>query len=64
MPYQSEHTSVDFPEGPAISTLPSKVGGAGSIPDWWAKIPYALQLKHQNIKQKQWCNKFNVCMWG
>ena len=34
MPYQSEHTSMDFPEGPAISTLPSKVGGAGSIPDW------------------------------
>ena len=30
------------------------VRGAGSIPDPGAKIP-----KNQNIKQKQYCNKFN-----
>ena len=37
----------------------SNAGGAGSIPGWGAKIPHALCSKHQNIKQKQYCNKFN-----
>ena len=31
----------------------------GSIPGWGAKIPCAFQTKNQNIKQKQYCNKFN-----
>ena len=42
-----------------VKTLPSNTGGAGSIPGGGAKIPLALQPKHQNIKQKQYCNKFN-----
>ena len=29
----------------------------GGIPGWEAKIPHALGSK--NIKQKQYCNKFN-----
>ena len=39
-------------------TSPSNAGGAGSIPHQGAGIPHALQKK-QNIKQKQYCKKFN-----
>ena len=42
-----------------VKTLPSNVGGMGLIPDWGAKIPHALWPKPQNIKQKQYCNKFS-----
>ena len=35
----------------------SSAGGTGSIPG--AEIPHALGPKNQNIKQKQYCNKFN-----
>ena len=38
---------------------PSNARGAGSIPGWGAKIPHASWPKYQNIKQKQYCNKFN-----
>ena len=31
----------------------------GSIPGQGAKIPHASWPKNQNIKQKQYCNKFN-----
>ena len=34
-------------------------GGVGSIPGQGAKIPHASWPKNQNIKQKQYCNKFN-----
>ena len=51
----------DFPGSPVAKTSPSTAGGAGSIPgrERGAKIPHALQPKNQNIKQKQYCNKFN-----
>ena len=42
-----------------VKTSPSNAGGAGSIPGWGAKIPHASWPKHQNMKQKQYCNKFN-----
>ena len=42
-----------------LKTLPSTVGGTCLIPGWEAKIPDASQPKHQNIKQKQYCNTFN-----
>jgi len=45
-----------FPGCPVIKT--SHVG-AGLIPDQGAKIPYASQPENRNIKQKQYCNKFN-----
>ena len=38
---------------------PPVLGGVGWIPGRGAKLPYALCPKHQNIKQKQYCNKFN-----
>ena len=48
-----------FPGNPAVKSLPSKAGGAGLIPGWEAKIPTCLLAKNQNMKQKQYCNKFN-----
>ena len=51
--------SWDFPGGPVVKTLSSNAGGAGSIPGRGAKIPHASWPKNQNIKQKQYCNKFN-----
>ena len=46
-----------------VKTLPSSAEGVGSIPGWTAKITHALQPKKkktkQNMKQKQYCNKFN-----
>ena len=48
----------DFPGGPVVRTSASSAGGVGSIPRQGAKIPHALQSKNQNIKQKQYCNKF------
>ena len=48
-----------FPGSPAVKTLPSNAGGAGLIPGRGAKSPYASWPKNQNIKQKQYCNKFN-----
>ena len=49
----------DFPGGPVVKTSPSNAGGAGSILGLRAKIPHALRPKNQNMKQKQYCNKFN-----
>ena len=34
-------------------------GGARSIPVQGGKIPDALQPIKKNLKQKQYCNKFN-----
>ena len=52
-----------FPEGTSLEIQwlrpPSSAGGTGSIPGKEAKIPHASGPKHQNIKQKQYCNKFN-----
>ena len=49
----------DFPGGPVVKTPPSSAGGVGSIPGRGAKISHASRPKNQNIKQKQYCNKFN-----
>ena len=42
-----------------LKTLPSKPRGVGLIPGWGTKIPHGSWPKKQNIKQKQYCNKFN-----
>ena len=52
----------DFPGGPVVKTLPSNAGGVGSIPGWGACsfLATCLMAKNpKNIKQKQYCNKFN-----
>ena len=40
-------------------TSPSSAGGVGLIPGWGTKIPHASGPKKKNLKQKQYCNKFN-----
>ena len=52
-------TTGDFPRGPVLKTLPFNSGGMGSIPGGETKIPHASQPKKQNIKQKQYSNKFH-----
>ena len=42
-----------------VKTPPSKAGGECLIPGWGAKIANASWPKNQNIKQKQYSNKFN-----
>ena len=42
-----------------LKTSPPGAGGMGSIPVGGANIPRALRPRNQNIKQKQYCNKFN-----
>ena len=41
-----------------VKTSPFSAEGACLVPDQGAKIPQASQPKNQNIKQKQYCNKF------
>ena len=48
-----------FPGGPVVNTLPSNAGGVGWIPGWGVKMPHTSGPKTRNIKQKQYCNKFN-----
>ena len=61
MSYHSDENASlwGFPGGPVVKASPSNAGGAGLIPGRGAKIPHALWPKNQNIKQKQYCNKFN-----
>ena len=47
----------DFPGAPVVKTSPSNARGVGSIPNWGAKTPHALQPTNQNMKQKPYCNK-------
>ena len=47
--------SQDYPGGPVVKTSPSKAGGSGLIPSQGN----ASWPKNQNIKQKQYCKKFN-----
>lgn len=42
-----------------IKTLPSSAGDAGSTSGQGAKFPHTSWPKKQNIKRKQYCNKFN-----
>ena len=38
---------------------PPSARGASLIPGWGARIPHTSPSKNQNLKQKQYCNKFN-----
>ena len=42
-----------------LSANAGDIRDMGLIPIWGAKIPHASRPKHQNIKQKQYYNKFN-----
>ena len=41
----------NFPSGPVVKTLPSNVGGLGSIPGQGAKIPHTSQPKKTKNKK-------------
>ena len=56
---REEKVGGHFPGSPAVKTLISNTGSVGSIPGQGAEILHALGPKSQNIKQKQYCNKFN-----
>ena len=49
----------DFPDNLVVKTMPSSGRGEGSVPGQRDKIPHATWPKTQNIKQKQYCRKFN-----
>ena len=38
---------------------PSSAGSVGLILGWEPKIPHASPPRNQNMKQKQYCKKFN-----
>ena len=66
LPYSSEHLEVsdrlnswDLPGSPLVKSSPFNAGDMGLIPDQRARIPHDSWPKNQNIKQKQYCNKFN-----
>ena len=50
--------SRNSPGGPVVMTLPSNEGDEGSNPGQGTKISEASRPKKQNIKQKQYYNKF------
>ena len=50
----------NFPGCPMVKTPPSNVRGVGLNPGQGAEIPCALQSRYQNIKHKQYCNRFNT----
>ena len=49
----------DLPGDPVVKASPTKAVGVGSIPRQRAKIPQASCPENQNIRQRQYCNKFN-----
>ena len=49
----------DFPGGPVVETSPSSGRVTGLIPGQENKVPRASRPQNRNIKQKQYCNKFN-----
>ena len=51
--------SRHFHGGSVVKISPSNAEGASLIPGWEAKISHASWPKNQNIKEKQYCTKFN-----
>ena len=45
--------------GPVVKTSPANTGVAGLIPGQGTIVPHASGPKAPNIRQKQYCNKFN-----
>ena len=55
---------MDFPGIPVVKTSPPNTGGVSLIPGQGAKILYASGPKSQNIKQKQYRDKFKGLKTG
>ena len=56
-----KRSTREFPGGPVAKILPSRAWGVCSIPGQGAEIPHAPKQNKTkwNVKQKQYCNKFN-----
>ena len=50
---------LGLPWGPVGKISSSNAGGSDLNPDQEAKTLHASQPRNQNIKQKQYCSKFN-----
>ena len=50
----------NFTGSSIFGTSASSAGNAGLISGWGDKIQHVLWAKNQNIKQKQYFNKFNT----
>ena len=50
---------ANFPGGLVVKISPFNAGSLGSIPGQEVKILHAFRMKNQDIRQKQYCNKFN-----
>ena len=50
---------MGLPCGPVVRTPHSNAGSVGSDPGWEAKVPHASESKSQNLRQKQYHNKFS-----
>ena len=57
---QTEVPGWDIFGSPVVKTSPSSTGSVNSDPGQGVETPLALQPKKQNIKQKQYCNKFSA----
>ena len=57
--YIKSYYILGLPWSPVVKILPSNTGVVGSILGWGAKITHASWPKNLNIKQKQYCSKFN-----
>ena len=56
--WQGVPVGSDFPGGLMGKTWPSNAGSIGFTPGQGAKTSHVSWPKNQNIKQKQYCNKF------
>ena len=55
-----ETVPYSSPGGQVVKTLPSAAGVLVLMPPLGVKIPHASRPKNpKNVKQKQYCNKFN-----
>ena len=48
-----------LPDCPVVKTPSLSAGSEDSVLVWEAKIPHVSEPNNQNIKQKQYCNKYN-----
>ena len=55
----TQKSEGDFPGSAVVKISPSNAGDASWIPVEGAKIPCAPWPENQNVKQKQYYNKFN-----
>lgn len=56
---EQKEEAGDSPGCPVVKTSPSNAACMGQSPGQGAKTPHGSQPQTQNVKQKQYFNKFN-----